>query len=281
MLDTTTIYDMIFTSGTTEGLRLIAERFPWKPQCSLCHHQSVFLYAQNSQTSVMGMRNLATKQGRRFICNSWNEITCMDVIDWDQQFGSGPWDSCTKCNVDDYPNLLVVPAECNFGGMRLDVAAIVQKTRRARTRWFTVLPVVVDTAKLASTGPISLKQIDADFAVMSFYKLFGEPTGLGALLVKQSSIHLLTGQGHYQGGGSVDLMLPKQDICIPRSGGLASLVHGTSNFRGIQRYYLVLKNWSDDGACGESMNMLRALLRSSPNALRSYDMEMVDVRLSF
>jgi molybdenum cofactor sulfurtransferase len=223
-------YEMIFTSGTTEGLRLTAERFPWKAPCSHCGHQSVFLYAQNSHTSVLGMRNLATAKGGRFICRTSHEISSMSSDDFDNLLKSSLDHDCGHCEMEDYPHLLAIPAECNFGGTRLDVQAITVSAKTANSNWFTM----VDIAKAASTGPISLKHMDADFAVLSFYKLFGEPTGLGALLVKQSTAHLLQGQNHYQGGGSVDIMLPSHDVCIPRSEGLSGLVHGSLHFRGIQ-----------------------------------------------
>ena len=46
--------------------------------------------------------------------------------------------------------------------------------------------VLLDAAKLVSTCPLDLTKHDADFVAVSFYKIFGLPTGLGALLVKQS-----------------------------------------------------------------------------------------------
>lgn len=222
-------YEMVFTSGTTEGLRLIAERFPWRAACSHCRRQSVFLYAQNSHTSVLGMRNLALKEGGRFVCRTSHEISCMDSDGFDSLFQPS-LDHCTHCRMEDYPNLLSIPAECNFGGTRLDIQAVTATARNAKSSWFSL----VDIAKAASTGPVSLKQTGTDFAVLSFYKLFGEPTGLGALLVKQSVTHLLQGRGHYQGGGSVNIILPNQNVCVPRSGGLSGLVHGSAHFRGIQ-----------------------------------------------
>ena len=39
----------------------------------------------------------------------------------------------------------------------------------------------------ASTGlPINLAELDPDFACLSFYKIFGEPTGLGCLFVRRA-----------------------------------------------------------------------------------------------
>ncbi|TYK08627.1 reverse transcriptase [Cucumis melo var. makuwa] len=43
--------------------------------------------------------------------------------------------------------------------------------------------VLIDAAKGCATDPPDLSKYNADFVVISFYKLFGYPTGLGALIV--------------------------------------------------------------------------------------------------
>jgi molybdenum cofactor sulfurtransferase len=110
---------------------------------------------------------------------------------------------------------------------------------------------MIDLAKAASTGPVNLKELDPDFACLSFYKMFGEPTGLGCLFVKRSSVDALMLENdhgtdnqndsnserlrHYFGGGSVDVILPRADFGVRRSEPtlLASLKNGTVHFRGI------------------------------------------------
>lgn len=46
--------------------------------------------------------------------------------------------------------------------------------------------VCLDTASYSTTSPLSLSCLKPDFAVMSFYKLFGFPTSLGALLIRKT-----------------------------------------------------------------------------------------------
>lgn len=48
-------------------------------------------------------------------------------------------------------------------------------------RWL----VLLDAAKGAATAPPDLSSCPADFVVLSYYKIFGWPTGLGALLVRR------------------------------------------------------------------------------------------------
>ena len=110
---------------------------------------------------------------------------------------------------------------------------------------------MLDIAKAASTGPVNLRELDPDFACVSFYKLFGLPTGLGCLFVKRTAVDTLMmgtssstngGGGEddarlrgYFGGGSVDSILSGRDFAVRRSEPtpLASLQHGTAHFRGI------------------------------------------------
>lgn len=107
-------------------------------------------------------------------------------------------------------HLLVLPLECNFGGDRFDWSKTTAMARKScvtshylhwtnnmrqegkesktmiiRHKWH----VLLDTAKAAATSPVHLPTLahggGPDFAVVSFYKLFGTPTGLGALLIKR------------------------------------------------------------------------------------------------
>ena len=137
--------------------------------------------------------------------------------------------------------------------------------------------ILLDTAKAAATSPVNLPTLipdgGPDFAVVSFYKMFGAPTGLGALFLKkqchkrQSGMEITaenkdqtketevetlcliensTQPRHFFGGGSVDVVLSEQDFMVPRNSHLNAstatdqlsldlgvLVHGTEHFRGI------------------------------------------------
>jgi molybdenum cofactor sulfurtransferase len=259
-------YELIFTSGTTEALRIVAERFPWSS--GSCREQScgrdgrssppsLLVFPPNAHTSVIGMRGPALSRGATFRCERLEEF-CAKGLGRSDTRRTGPSSrtgttiqdslsssssSTTHCQqyqtCDKTRNLLVIPAECNFGGTIPDTKKIVESadaTSDSDSQWYTLL----DLAKAASTSPIDLKDLNPTFAVLSFYKMFGEPTGLGALFVKRSCIDLLTmnggdGTNYYFGGGSVDMVLTHQYRMAPRTEPtpLASLSHGTVHFRGI------------------------------------------------
>jgi hypothetical protein len=51
--------------------------------------------------------------------------------------------------------------------------------------------VLLDCAKLATSTPLDLTAVRPDFVMISFYKILGYPTGLGALLVRNDALPLL------------------------------------------------------------------------------------------
>ncbi len=184
------------------------------------------------------------------------------------------------CNTIWVHHLLVLPLECNFSGDRFDWSPTVAAARASNVCTYLQCPtgqlrvchkwnVLLDTAKAAATSPVDIPNSCApDYAVASFYKIFGYPTGLGVLIMKKhpkskrnssvpeeglinSSEELLIdgrkdSPRHYFGGGSVDVVLPRKDFVVPRntrrintedeSGEFVDLgvtVHGTEHFRGI------------------------------------------------
>ncbi|KAF2345079.1 Aminotransferase class V domain [Trinorchestia longiramus] len=66
-------------------------------------------------------------------------------------------------------------------------------------RWF----VLLDAASLVATSPLDLSTTSPDFVPVSFYKMFGYPTGLGCLLLHRRAWRFL--DKRYFGGGTVEL----------------------------------------------------------------------------
>lgn len=111
-------------------------------------------------------------------------------------------EACHKGKDDDGDNggdgaivchFLALPLECNFGGHQLDIVPTLCATRTLFSssfyshQWHCIL----DVAKAVSIGPVDLKRLDPDFACLSFDKMFGLPTWLGALFVRRDSVRWL------------------------------------------------------------------------------------------
>ena len=160
---------------------MVGETFPWT-------ERSHFYYLRENHNSVLGIREIALAHGASF-----HVVNSTDVEEGCQ---SSSGDSSDAIN-----NLFAYPLEENFSGKIFPkewITKIHGKNKFACSgRWF----VLLDAAAYAPTHDLNLSEFPADFVVLSFYKIFGFPTGLGALLVRKSSAPIL--HKIYYGGGSV------------------------------------------------------------------------------
>lgn len=91
--------------------------------------------------------------------------------------------------------------------------------------------VLIDAAKGSATEPPDLSQYPADFVVMSFYKLFGYPTGLGVLIARKDASRLL--KKTYFSGGTVAASIADIDFVRRRKGVEELFEDGTISFLSI------------------------------------------------
>jgi molybdenum cofactor sulfurtransferase len=94
-------------------------------------------------------------------------------------------------------------------------------------RWM----VLIDAAKGCATLPPDLSEYPADFVVLSFYKLFGYPTGLGALLVRNDAAKLL--KKTYFSGGTVAASIADIDFVKRRERVEEFFEDGSASFLSI------------------------------------------------
>ncbi|XP_071064744.1 molybdenum cofactor sulfurase isoform X2 [Dasypus novemcinctus] len=121
-------------------------------------------------------------------------------------------------------------AQSNFSGARYPLGWVeeIQSGRlcpaSAPGRW----SVLLDAAAYVSTSPLDLSAHPADFVPVSFYKIFGFPTGLGALLVNNRvAPHL---RKTYFGGGTAQAYLAGEDFYVPRQQVAERFEDGTISF---------------------------------------------------
>ncbi|ELW64587.1 Molybdenum cofactor sulfurase [Tupaia chinensis] len=211
-------YSVIFTAGSTAALKLVAEAFPWV-SWGLESSGSQFWYLTDSHTSVVGMRKVTTA---RNVMST--PVRPEDICLVEKQ---GALANDSDCQL---PHLFCYPAQSNFSGTRYPLSWIKEvKSRRMNPlctpgKWF----VLLDAASYVSTSPLDLSTHQADFVPISFYKIFGFPTGLGALLVSHSVAPLL--QKTYFGGGTAAAYLAGEDFYIPRQSVAERFEDGTISF---------------------------------------------------
>jgi len=194
-------YDVVFTSGATASINLVGQSFPWSENSRVCH-------PMNAHTSLLGVRDYAPN----VYCAPSISLQTVRTLDSDIVTAHPSADEA----VSEY-NLLLVPGECNFSGakanlkyvaelsqlhgdllLRASNAKAVKQSAHAkddkssnRSPWLWLL----DAAKLVSTSEVDLSLLPKEqrphFVALSFYKIFGYPTGLGALLVRRDVAPLL------------------------------------------------------------------------------------------
>jgi selenocysteine lyase/cysteine desulfurase len=91
-------------------------------------------------------------------------------------------------------NLFAYPAQSNFSSVLHPLEWI----ERAHANGWDVL---LDAAAFAPTNPLDLSKYKPDFVPLSFYKIFGYPTGIGALLARRPVLKKL--QRPWFAGGTI------------------------------------------------------------------------------
>ncbi|XP_039567032.1 molybdenum cofactor sulfurase isoform X2 [Passer montanus] len=213
-------YTIIFTSGCTAALKLIAESFPWIPEGTK-QPSSRFCYLTDSHTSVVGMRGITASMNVLSVPIKPKEILlAKSRLPAEEQ-------NCTT------PHLFSYPAQSNFSGTKYPLSWI-QDIKSGRLcpiklpgKWF----VLLDAASYVSSSPLDLGVHQADFIPISFYKIFGFPTGLGALLVNNRIAPLL--RKTYFGGGTAAAYLAGEDFYFPRKSIAERFEDGTVSFLDI------------------------------------------------
>ena len=137
--------------------------------------------------------------------------------------------SCPGHRTDRTYHLFAYPAQSNFSGRKYPLSWAVEieegslsplptsssassSSNLHRNLW----KVVVDAASFVGTNPLNLSHVSPSFVAVSFYKMFGFPTGLGALLVRKDCSTLLCKR--YYGGGTVLATISRAGVHIPRLG---------------------------------------------------------------
>jgi selenocysteine lyase/cysteine desulfurase len=196
-------HDVCFTANTSAAIKLVAEGYPFSPQ-------SACLLSVDNHNSVNGIREYAQRGGARVRYLPLDaELRLQDaeaIIDSEK--GSG---------------LLAFPAQSNFSGVRHPLALVTKAKSRG-------LDVLLDIAAFVPSHAFSLRHCLADFVAMSFYKLFGYPTGVGALVARRDSLARL--RRPWFAGGTVlyASVAAGSHRLRPRHEGFED---GTPNFLGI------------------------------------------------
>jgi molybdenum cofactor sulfurtransferase len=119
--------------------------------------------------------------------------------------------------------LFAYPAQSNFSGVQHALDWI----HSAQAKGWDVL---LDAAAFVPTNPLDLGRWRPDFVVLSFYKIFGYPTGVGALLARWPALGKL--HRPWFAGGTITVASVGADQYFLASGA-SGFEDGTPNFSGL------------------------------------------------
>jgi selenocysteine lyase/cysteine desulfurase len=104
--------------------------------------------------------------------------------------------------------------------------------------------VLVDAAAFVPTNPLDLRVVSPDFVAVSFYKMFGYPTGVGCLLIRDTAIATL--RRPWFAGGTVNFatVQGRGHVLAPREAGFED---GTLNYLSIPAVDIGLRHLERTG----------------------------------
>jgi len=210
-------YACIFTPNATGALRLVGESYPFAPG-------GQFLATFDNHNSVNGIREFAHTKGAT---SAYVPLEAPDLRVADGLLERYLDASSTKAH-----NLLAYPAQSNFSGVKHPLEWIEAAHERG---W----DVIVDCAAFVPTSRLDLSVWKPDFVPISFYKLFGYPTGIGALLARRPALERL--HRPWFSGGTVVAANVQGEKVVPLSGH-ALFEDGTVNYLGIPAVEIGLRH---------------------------------------
>eukprot|EP00758_Cryptobia_borreli_P001514 Tbor_TRINITY_DN2303_c0_g1::TRINITY_DN2303_c0_g1_i1::g.180::m.180 len=157
-------YICIFTSNASGALKTVGESFPFS-------EGGQFLLLVDNHNSVNGIREFARARGSKV---SYVKTTRSLRIDDDILESL----LNVQTSQPEEPKLFAFPAQSNFSGVKHSLDWI----SRAQAHGWSVL---LDAAAYVPTSQLDLSVHKPEFVTLSFYKIFGYPTGIGALLMKR------------------------------------------------------------------------------------------------
>jgi molybdenum cofactor sulfurtransferase len=208
-----TEYTVIFTPNATGAMRLVGEAFPFV-------RESSFVLGVDSHNSINGIRQFALAKGASYayvpstpqggLSESEAKVLVFPLLR-----GSVAHLCMQSVLRTHSPRLKSSDSLCLFALTGLSNVTN-SKSPLSLLKYASDLGycTLLDAAALAPTSRISLRATPADAMAISFYKMFGFPTGVGCLVAKKSFLRQL--KRPWFAGGTVEV------VQVPYSGFTAA-----------------------------------------------------------
>ena len=198
-------YVAIFTPNATGALRLVGEAYPFHPG-------DRFLLTFDNHNSVNGIREFARARGAA--------TTYVPSVPPDLRVDETLLPRYLTDTAGDHHNLFAYPAQSNFSGVHHPLEWIEQ----AQSHGWDVL---LDAAAYVPTNRLDLNRWHPDFVALSFYKMFGWPTGIGCLIARRDALAKL--ERPWFSGGTIVAAFVQREY-YQSAPGAAHFEDGTVNY---------------------------------------------------
>lgn len=162
-------YSVVFTANASHALKLVGEAYPFEPGDQL-------LLTFDNHNSVNGIREFDRARGAR--------TRYIPVLPPDLLADPSTVEHHLRDRAAGGHHLMAYPAQSNFSGVQHPLEWI----DRAHAQGWDVL---LDAAAFVPTNRLDLGRWKPDYVALSFYKMFGYPTGVGALLARRTALEKL------------------------------------------------------------------------------------------
>ena len=210
-------YILVFTQNASGALKLVGESFPFAPGAR-------YLLTFDNHNSVNGIREFARAKGAT--------VAYAPVVTPALHLDMARLNALLDDADPAHDNLFAYPAQSNFSGVKhpLDLVA------EAKAKGWCVL---LDAAAFVPTNNLDLTAVQPDFVTVSFYKMFGYPTGVGGLFIRRSTIAKL--KRPWFAGGTVNFASVQGQAHV-LSASEAAFEDGTLNYLSIPAVEIGLRH---------------------------------------
>ncbi|MEV4119816.1 aminotransferase class V-fold PLP-dependent enzyme [Micromonospora sp. NPDC049645] len=210
-------YAVVFTPNASGACRLVGEAYEFGSTAPL-------VLTWDNHNSVNGIREYARSAGAsvRYVPLSGPELRVAES-DLVRALDAGRGGLVRRWGRPGRRGLFAYPAQSNFSGVQHPLSWV----ELAHQRGYDVL---LDAAAFAPTNRLDLSVVRADFVCLSWYKLFGYPTGIGALLARREALARL--RRPWFAGGTIRAVSVQGDWHRPMDDESA-FEDGTLNFLSI------------------------------------------------
>ena len=202
-------YDVVFTANASHALKLIGEAYPF-------NYDSCYLVSYDNHNSVNGIREFARRKGASVV---YVPVQKPDLR-LDESLVMRGLDSHPTCPA----RLFAYPAQSNFSGVQHPLEWV----EAAQAKGWDVL---LDSAAFAPTNRLDLSVVKPEYVPVSFYKMFGYPTGVGALIVKHEALAKL--ERPWFAGGTITLASVQGEGWHHLTPGHEGFEDGTVDYLGL------------------------------------------------